>query len=422
MHRRSVRCVLFLAVTFFVSRFSIAATTSKEFDLKSVFRHALENTESSQKAQSQLKGSEEGLSQARGAFFPTINLGAGYTWLDVPTNLSSSTKPEQKTVKLNLTQPLFKGTKEYAGFRKAESAVRLAEQNISEAERKLALDVVEVFYKVLSSEKDLQDLEQLLKLSEQRAKELKSRYQVGKSKKSDFLSAQVQVESLNAQVEIAKQGLSEVRDNFAMITGLSRDAILKDSADLPRETQGLEQVLLNLENRPDFKVQKEKILQAEETVAIARGGHFPTLDLSGNYYFDRPGTLADSKWDLGLTLTIPIFQGGVVQSQVREASESFKQAELDLAKLKRSARTEAQQLFDQLNSQMKASATLDRALSLAEENYKIQQRDYQLGLVTNLEVLQVFNSYVESLRQADRMRFSTKTTYMKFKLVAGEKL
>ena len=84
--------------------------------------------------------------------------------------------------------------------------------------------------------------------------------------------------------------------------------------------------------RPEVTGQVSTREAAEEGVNIAWGGHLPTVGLTGDYYFTRPQGYSNGiSWDFQFTLTVPIFEGGVIQSQVRAAASQERQAELTLS-------------------------------------------------------------------------------------------
>src|SRR5690606_32751089 len=89
--------------------------------------------------------------------------------------------------------------------------------------------------------------------------------------------------------------------------------------------------------RPDIKATEQQVAVADQQVKIAKGGHYPQVDLVGNYYLDRTGVLSSSEWDVGVAVVIPLFQGGAVQSQVRQAVAQKRIAELTSSESLRSA-------------------------------------------------------------------------------------
>ena len=63
-------------------------------------------------------------------------------------------------------------------------------------------------------------------------------------------------------------------------------------------------------------------------------------------------------------------------------------------------------------------AALEMATDAARKNYEAQQRDYRLGLVTNLDVLQALTVFQENQRALDRARNTAKLNYLKLQTAA----
>jgi outer membrane protein len=159
--------------------------------------------------------------------------------------------------------------------------------------------------------------------------------------------------------------------------------------------------------------------QAEENVTIARGGHLPTLSAAGDYYLQRPGFLSNVNWDAQVILTIPIFQGGIVQSQVRQAASLRKQNELTLSKARRLAQQQLTSYYSIYEADLLQIQKQQLATELAKKNYQVELRDYRFGLVTNIEVLQVLTTWQEGQRLLDKNLFQAKIDYLTLRAAAA---
>ncbi len=158
---------------------------------------------------------------------------------------------------------------------------------------------------------------------------------------------------------------------------------------------------------------------ADDKIDSVWGQHLPSLDATGNYYVKRTGILENSKWDIGIQLTVPLFSGGSINAEVREYHEIKKQKELALALDLRNARRDNEMLFESLSRTLTQRKLLIEALKLAQENYEEQTRDYRLGLVTNLDVLSALNTYQETKRQSDKTFTDSHSLWISWKISQG---
>jgi outer membrane protein len=145
------------------------------------------------------------------------------------------------------------------------------------------------------------------------------------------------------------------------------------------------------------------------------------VDLTGNYYLKRSGSLEDVNWDVGIALTVPLYTGGATQSQVREAASQRTQAELSVSQARRLAEQEVRASYRSVVYDRSQIDALTTATELARKNYDAQTRDYRLGLVTNLDVLQALTAFQQNQRALDRARYTIKLDYVRLEAAAARR-
>ncbi|MES2855408.1 MAG: TolC family protein, partial [Bdellovibrionota bacterium] len=201
---------------------------------------------------------------------------------------------------------------------------------------------------------------------------------------------------------------SRARQNFTFETGLPADVSLTPPAATASTTVSpLPNYLERAASRPDLKALELQTQAAQRGTSYARAGHMPTLNLLGNGYWTKDANDRELEWDIGLGLTIPIFEGGAVQGRVREAKAIETEAELTYRRLKRSTDAEVTQAHQSLASSIRQINSLQDAVTSSEKNYREQTRDYGFGLVTNIEVLTALNTLQDARRSLDRTRFES---------------
>jgi outer membrane protein TolC len=403
--------MMVVLVSLFFSFSAEAAVTLKE-----AYDSAVAKTENVLIAESRLNQSKETAWQSYGTMFPTIAVYGSFLNQHPKTDAADSVSSnfllrQQFNSRVGLTQPLFRGFGEYAGIRSAQATRRSAEASVRQSKVTLYANVSAAYFKVLGASKDVENLKSLISLTRQRVKDLQARARIGRSREGEVLAAESQVAVLVAQFQAAVSIHERAKDVFAMTTGLDRNAEL---APPPEGKAGplpalapLQTYMHEVSKRPDLIALQESHLAADENVAVARAGHYPSLDFSANYYLARAGIQASIDFDLGLTFVIPIFQGGIVNSATDGAIGARKERELLLAQGRRIAENEVRDAYERVKSGLEQVASFELAATLAEKNYRRQTQDYRLGLVTNLDVLQALNTFQETKRGLDQLRFNT---------------
>ena len=403
-----------LLFSLFVLSFAVEATTLKES-----FNAARLNMESIKRAEQGVFQREEQKNRARAGLLPTINGFATYTRIDAPnvTGLSAFTLKKQYSVGVRMVQPIIRGGV-FSALDLARENILLAEFQKDATEFNLYQLVINAYYNLKIAQNDVKNLEKLLSFSKERVSEIRTRTNIGRSRRGELMEAESQLHTSEAQYQ---QGLIEVEQtskNFEFLTHLSAVEVPELSA-VPKADGSLEAYLSKLKARPDILAAQQLVKAANHQVSIAKGAHYPTLDFVGNYYIDRTGVLATSEWDAGIVLSVPFYQGGGVQAAAREAVASKRISELTAFETIRSAERELSTLYQnylQLQVQLEA---YKQALSKSEEAYRLNKKDYQYGLVTNLDVLQTLNIYIQTKRSYDNLYAMAHMTYKNLEASTG---
>ena len=409
-----------LAVGLLISCLSAAATdqSAVALTLDETFAQALVRSEVVATQSELIRQAEERYQQADAAIYPTVSGFASYTWQDSGARDQTAFPTRQPLARLSATQPLFRGFREFAAIRQSQALVGAQGDDYQNARVQLFKDVAQNFYDVLTLEQDLKNIDEQIGQYQQREKELQDRVRIGRTRPGEVLTVQATISTLRAQVEQARTQLSTARDIFAFLSGLPATTPLRDTEVLPGNLDTLDDYLVGVALRPDVKAAQRRQTAAQENISVARGAHLPSLDLNANRYLERTGSLENVDWDVQLALTVPIYSGGSVQSRVREAQSQKDQAELATTRARRLADQEIRSFYQTVVLDRSRLDALEKATDAAKSNYETQRRDYRLGLVTNLDVLQALSTYLENQQALDRVRYNVKLNYMRLQAAA----
>jgi outer membrane protein len=125
-------------------------------------------------------------------------------------------------------------------------------------------------------------------------------------------------------------------------------------------------------------------------------------------------------WDLLFSVDVPLFQGGSAFAGASEAKSRYREAELNLSRLRRSVRSDVRTAFNLFQTSVSETKSLAAAYQKAKESYELQVREYRLGLVNNLEVLQAQNIMQDVKHDWDRTALETKVNYVNYLLSMGD--
>lgn len=371
--------------------------------LKESFTAATTNMESIKRAKAVVSQSESLKDQARAAILPTLSGVGSYTKLDPPEAAGASPflLTKQYSYALRLNQPIYRGGV-FSAYQYAKENVLLAKYQQDATEINLYQLVISAYYNLAIAQFDVQNVEELLKYSRERVSEIRERTRIGRSRKGEQFEAEAQLHLAESQYQQVLLNRKQAEETYEFYTSLNPDK-LKIPKELPKLSGDVETYISKAKTRPDIKATLQQVNLADQQVSIARAGHYPQIDLIGNYYFDRTGILSTSEWDVGVAIVIPIFQGGAVTAQVRQAAQAKRIASLTSSEALRAAERDIAIYYNnflQIKEQLKS---VKQALASSEQVYKLNKKDYQYGLVTNLDVLQSLNVFIETKRAYDNL-------------------
>lgn len=405
---------VFLVVSFFALALA-TENISPTLNLDTSFQAALRQSETMADQQEQLLQAEEHYSQGLSAMLPNVNANALFFSQDTADlNLASGvTSPQanQTTTRLNATWPIFRGFRDFAALAQNQQLITAQKEAYQWAALQLYQDTAQAFYLVVSLENDRAILEKEVRLYKQRIGELQDRVAIGRSRQTEVLTVQVSLATLEAQLEQAKAQVVAARELLGFITGTTITAV-SDAQVVPRIAEPLAFYVQKIAQRPDIIAADARIAATSKNIDIATGAFLPAADVGANYYLQRPtGTLKDSHWDAQMAITIPLFSGSTNFSKVTEAQSQVRQAQLAKDRLQRLAEQNIRTTYQQYLYDVTQITAYQKAAQLAEKNYQAVAQDYNLGLDTNIDVLQALVTYQEAQRSLNRAQAAAKTDW-----------
>jgi outer membrane protein len=405
------KCLMLLALLCFEARAALS--------LRDSFEDAKTNMETLKRADAVVSQSLEQKVRARAAVLPSFSGVGTYTRIDPPNAAGRSPflLTRQYSAAVRLSQPLLRGGT-ISAYQMAQDNILLARYQRDATLINLYQLVINTYYSLASAQMDVKNVEELLSFSKERVKEIKERTSIGRSRRGELVEAQAQQHIAESERQQSLIALQEAEKNFEFYTGSPSQEIVLDK-NVPELQGSLEESVQKMRTRPDLLASLQATKVANRQIEIARGGHYPQLDLTSNYYFDRTGILASSTWDVGLAVVIPLFQGGSVQAQVREAVEGKRISELQNSETQRAAERDLRINYHNIQNILEQLKSLKEALKKAEEVYRLNKKDYGFGLVTNLDVLQSLNVYIETKRSYDGLVSLTHLSFKNLEALTG---
>lgn len=279
-----------------------------------------------------------------------------------------------------------------AGVDRAKASLQYAKDNMDYNKNQMAAQVSGIYYQIAYLKSSIEIQNSVISFLESNRKDTEIKYKHGDALKYDVLSIQSSIDQENNRKIDLQNTLNKQYILMEYTTGAK---ISKDPADFVFPVQGLEEGLdKSLENainyNPEFKLLKDKIGQAEADLSVSKTGGKPSVRLSAGtgYANGYPNDLNQFVYNYtaGVTLNIPIYEGGKARKQVRLSQSQLKQTQLASESLNNTYRSNIQQVLTDIKSNRSSMVNADRQINEAKEAQKLAQSRYRNGTGTNLEL------------------------------------
>jgi outer membrane protein len=374
-------------------------------NLGDIYREALANDTQYAAARAAYQAGLEALPQARSALLPQVGIDGNARYNDVRTSLpNGDTQHGNGAVNLNAVQPLFNKASSVQ-VDQAEEQVKIVARQLDLAGQDLILRTAKAYFDVLQAQDNVGlTRAQKAAITEELAA-AKRNFEVGTVTIIDTQEAQARYDLAIAQ-EIAEENTLNINlRNLEQIIG-KQPAALDTLADKAEQAALIDPIIRKLSaahaidewaaqaETGNFNVliQRYNKTIADQQIELSRAGHYPTLNAVAGYNYSKNQslgvTLADINTALvGVEFNVPIYQGGRVNSQVRQAVANQEKARQDLFTAQRNAALSARQAYLNVTSADAQVRALERTVASSRLQLESTRLGVQVGVRTTLDVL-----------------------------------
>ncbi|MEO9871288.1 TolC family protein [Ekhidna sp.] len=333
-------------------------------------------------------------------------------------------------VALSVKQLLFNGSY-FVGLQAAKTYRELS----TKEHQKTQLDIVEAvskaYYNALIAEEQLKLLESNLSRLDTLLNETSQMYEAGFAEKVDVDRIRVNYNNLKVEMSRSKQLKDLSRKLLKFQMGMDLNQPIEISEQL-ENVQIDEQVLVQADFDYNQRIEFSQ-LQTNESLAYLdlknnRAQYLPRLYASFNYGWntatsDRSRLFNSERWldfgTIGLTATIPVFDGFLKSNRIQQNRLQIKQIESQKRFLTKSIDLEIEQSQINLSAQLETLEVQEQNLVLAQDVYDISKIKYQEGVGSNLEVINADTSLKEAQTNYLNSLYQAVTTQIELKKALG---
>ncbi|HTV97168.1 MAG TPA: TolC family outer membrane protein [Steroidobacteraceae bacterium] len=424
-------------------------------DLLAVYQRALQNDPQLKEAEANRLAALEAKPQALAALLPQIS-GSGTISREKDKGQSNETEtviadgqtiteafPFNGRVTTNthkygvdLSQNLF-SWQNWVALQRADAQVAQAEADYQAAQQDLMARVAERYFDVLAAQDDLDAQRANLESVNHQVQQAEKRYQVGLIAVTDVEEARAAHDSGAAAVIASKRQLASAQELLREITGDAFDYLARpiEPFELAAPDPSSEDRWVEMALQQNLSLVSSRLAAdiARDNVNTARGGHFPTLDLVASRYKNSVGgdyvnandtpygttTLDQYQNVIGIQLSIPIYSGGMVSSQVRQAVYLHRAAKERVERVARQTEHDARDAYLGVLSEISHVSALRRALESNATALRATESGYEAGTRTAVDVVESRRLWIQARTDYSRSRYDYMVNMVKLQQAAG---
>ena len=346
-----------------------------------------------QAARASVRTTDEGVPQALSGWRPTVSI-SGSAGVQNSETSTATTSSDQDlvptTLSADVSQSIYSGGRTVAGTSQAEANVQAARAQLAVTEQQVLLDGITSFLNVLRDQATVQLTKNNETVLQRQLEATKDRFEVGEVTRTDVAQAEARLSGAVADRVNAEGNLAVSRAGYRQVFGVM-PATLQAAPPLPNLPTNVAEAIATAEAEyPSIMVDIQGEIAARHAVAVAKGQLYPSVDLAGRLRRTDETSVEDTdvtSSSLIASVSVPLYQGGAVHSQIRQAKELLNQRRIEVERGRRTVIQEASQAWDRMSttrSQISARSEEIRANEIALEGVR---QEAEVGSRTTLDVL-----------------------------------
>jgi outer membrane protein TolC len=373
-----------------------------ELTLEEILEYSLLNSPIIKQSQIDQEIGDQEIKSALAGWFPQISASAGNSYnIKLQTSvigdqLITFGQPWNSNVLFQVNQTLFNRDQLFAS--KTSKYYREQLEKVTENSRiNTIVEVSKAYYDILLASRQLEVLDENIGRLEKQYKDAFNRYEAGLVDKTDYQRASIALanersdknrvnSSFEARYAYLKQ-LMGYPDEFDFTVEFNREKMLEEMLMSDSEP-------LVLENRVEYQLMKTQQTLNEIQTSYEKWNYLPELSADYRYnwlYFNQDfSNLYNQSYptsSLGLTLALPIFQGGKRMNRVRIANLQVERGEIDLQNLSSRIKTEYEVALANYQSDLFEWEAIRQNMELAENVYNIIKLQYDEGIKAYVDLI-----------------------------------
>lgn len=313
--------------------------------LKDAIRVAMMNNLSIRIQEEEVEYAKGNITYATSAFLPQINGQYTYTFNStvfysdsirdhrIDTRVYTGFKNDNN-LGISARETVYNGGANVASLKQANINLKIAQETLRASKLEVEFETKRLFYGLLLAYETKRIAQNLVDQAEAHYEEVKAMYSQGTASKFDVLQSKVKISTVLPQLVSADNSVELIKAELKKLLVLDlRDPVLLDGKLAHVDVPITEEEFLGEAYRrnPQMIMKVLGVDLNKWAVEFAKAGWYPQVgaSFSGNYKTDNLNNMINPRhgiYAIGVTATVPIFDGFATMGKVTEARARYSQA------------------------------------------------------------------------------------------------
>lgn len=300
------------------------------------------------------------------------------------------------TTGLNVSLPLIVPSL-WKNIQMTEVDIELAIEQSRASKINMVNQVTKAFYSMLLAQDSYRVFKETYTTDSLNLVNITNRFKQGVVAEYDVITADVRMKSLIPTILQSENMMKIAEIQLKMLMGIDSEVPLKIEGALTDYEEDIFNTLIpadtSLMNNSDLKQFDLGTQQAENVVELQKSQFYPVLTSSFNYSYmsqNNDFKFKDYRWDpysvVGITLSIPLFNGGQRYHNLKQSQIQVNQLQEQRKDVERGLKLQIKNSMDLINKNIEQIIATQSSIKQAQKGYEITVKRYETGLGTIVDV------------------------------------
>ncbi|MBU1923899.1 MAG: TolC family protein, partial [Candidatus Omnitrophica bacterium] len=372
-------------VTIFLLSFVSAVKAEELLTWQGCIREAAKNHPDLIAAGEEIKQSESSKQVTASALFPQVDANVRASTARTESTPGKSTTGDTYNYGVSATQLFFDGAKTTSEVKSASEDIKAAKQNFRFTSSTVRFRLRTAFIDLLKVQEMLRITQEIYNIRRENLELITLRYASGLEHKGALLTSEADLAAAIYDISRAKRDVEVAQRSLVKEMGRSQLTQIT--------VKGNFEISDSAENKPDFELIVKNNPSLQQLIAQKNAAGFDLKSAYASFFPSLSGTAGANKngshwaprgnqWNLGLVLSMPIFEGGLRSAQVSQAKALLNQLKENERSAKDSAILALEETWATLQDTVENVGVQNKSLKATEERSKIAQAQYSTGFIT----------------------------------------